>query len=159
MKKNRVYVVFDHLKDMLTFSEIKSKCCSDIENEMFFTVDMDLKNGNLGNSLKAALKSASVVLVLVDDNSKYLGGQYKTEIALSIDLEKPIIVVNINGERSLDIENCPIELRDKFALHISKDYRIVNCAIRFWPLYYENNLGRGLRSMYLDDAIYHKYNL
>lgn len=158
MKKNRVYVVFDHLKDMLIFSEIKSKCCSDVEDEMFFTVDTE-KNGNQWNSLKAALKSASVILVLVDDNSKYLGGQYKTEIALAIDLEKPIIVVNINGERSLDIENCPIELRDKFVLHISKDYHIVNCAIRFWPLYFEENVGRGLRSMYLDDAIYHKYNL
>lgn len=96
---------------------------------------------------------------MVDSNSKYLGGMYDYEIESALHQEKPIIVVNKNGNRSIDLDNCPICLRNKFALHISNSPDIINAAILVWPLYNDMHKDEEKHSMYLEDSIYKHYNL
>lgn len=157
-EKKRIYVIFDHSADMLTFSEIKSSCNAEGSCNYFYTIDY---SDDYNNEIKAnsAIKTASVVLVMVDSNSKYLGGMYDYEIDSALHQEKPIIVVNKNGNRSIDLDNCPICLRNKFALHISNSPDIINAAILVWPLYYDMHKDEEKHSMYLEDSIYKHYNL
>ena len=156
--KKRIYVIFDHSTDMLTFSELKSSCNLKEKNNYFYTIDY---RDDVNNEAKAylAIKTAFTVIVLVDSYSKYLGGMYDYEIENAIKQEKPIIVVNKNGERSMDLENCPLLLRDKFALHIANFPDIINTAILVWPLYYNLRKKEGKHSMYLEDSIYKHFNL
>lgn len=156
--KKRIYVVFDHYSDMLTFSEIKSSCKMEDNDHYFYTIDY---KDNNNNELKAnsAIKIAFAVLVLVDSNSKYLGGMYDYEIESALHLKKPIIVVNKNGNRSIDLDNCPICLRNKFALHIPNLPEIINVAISVWPLYFDMHKDKDNHSMYIEDSIYKHYNL
>ena len=67
--KKRIYVLFDHSTDMLTFSEIKSSCNLKEKNNYFYTIDYRDK---INNEAKAysAIKSSFAVLVLVDTYSK-----------------------------------------------------------------------------------------
>lgn len=157
-EKKRIYVIFDHSADMLTFSEIKSSCNAEGSCDYFYAIDY---SDDYNNKSKAtsAIKTASAVLVMVDSNSKYLGGMYDYEIDSALQQEKPIIVVNKNGNRSIDLDNCPICLRNKFALHISNSPAIINAAILVWPLYYDMHKDEEKHSMYLEDSIYKHYNL
>lgn len=157
-EKKRIYVIFNHSTDMLTFSEIKSSCNAEDSNNYFYTIDYVDDNNN---EIKAniAIKTAFAVLVMVDSDSKYLGGMYDYEIEIALHIEKPIIVVNKNGNRSIDLDNCPISLRNKFALHISNSPNIINAAISVWPLYYDMHKDEEKHSMYLEDSIYKHYNL
>ena len=38
-EKKRIYVIFDHSADMLTFSEIKSSCNAEGSGNYFYTID------------------------------------------------------------------------------------------------------------------------
>lgn len=105
------------------------------------------------------LDHCNSILRFFHSNSKYLGGKYNFGIETAVKSQKPLVVVNMNHERSLDIENCPMSLRGKFALHISNDSSIINFAIKEWPSYYKENKGKNLHSMYLDDTIYKHFNL
>ena len=157
-EKKRIYVIFDHSADMLTFSEIKSSCNAEDCGNYFYTIDY---SDDYNNEIKAnsAIKTAFAVLVMVDSNSKYLGGMYDYEIESALHQEKPIIVVNKNGNRSIDLDNCPICLRNKFALHISNSPDIINAAILVWPLYYDMHKDEEKHSMYLEYSIYKHYKL
>lgn len=157
-EKKRIYVIFDHSTDMLTFSEIKSLCGAEDSDNYFYTIDYkDDKNNE--SKASGAIKTAFAVLVMIDSNSKYLGGMYDYEIQCALDQEKPIIVVNKNGNRSIDLDNCPICLRNKLALHISNLPDIINLAILVWPLYFNMHKKEGGYGMYLEDSIYNHYNL
>lgn len=157
-EKKRIYVIFDHSADMLTFSDIKSSCNAEGSGNYFYTIDY---SDDCNNKIRAnnAIKTAFAVLVMVDSNSKYLGGMYDYEIESALHQEKPIIVVNKNGNRSIDLDNCPICLRNKFALHISNSPDIINAAILVWPLYYDMHKDKEKHCMYLEDSIYKHYNL
>ena len=156
--KKRIYVIFDHYSDMLTFSEIKSSCKMENNDNHFYMIDYKDDNNNEFKA-NSAIKIAFAVLVLVDSNSKYLGGMYDYEIESALNLEKPIIVVNKNGNRSIDLDNCPICLRNKFALHIPNLPEIINVAISVWPLYFDMHKDKERHSMYLEDSIYKHCNL
>lgn len=158
-RNKRIYVLFDYPADMLTFSEIKSKCMAEDCRNYFYTMDCSVDERDIHDKMYRAIMSASLVLIIVDSNSKYLGGMYDLGIEIAIKSDKPLVIVNMNHKRSLDIENCPMNLRDRFALHISCDPSIINFAIQVWPQYYEENKGNDFHSMYLEDTIYRHFNL
>ncbi len=155
----RIYVLFDYPSDMLIFSEMKSRCLAEDSDNYFYTADYDAGDKEINEKIYQGIMSSSLVIVLVNSNSKYLGGKYNFGIETAVKSQKPLVVVNMNHERSLDIENCPMSLRGKFALHISNDSSIINFAIKEWPSYYKENKGKNLHSMYLDDTIYKHFNL
>ena len=88
-EKKRIYVIFDH---SFFLSEIKSSCNAEGSCNYFYTIDY---SDDYSNIIKAnsAIKTASVVLVMVDSNSKYLGGMYDYEIDSALHQEKPIMLV------------------------------------------------------------------
>lgn len=155
----RIYTIFDHGSDLLMYSELKKQSTINGLSCNFIMVDYcnGMPNNNFEHKIIASLKSSSVILVLVDENSKYLGGYYDFEIEQALKLNKPIIVSNKNNMRSIDFGNCPIRLRDKFVLHISSELKIILLALQVWPIYFEKNITKGYHSVYFDDSVYEKY--
>ena len=50
----------------------------------------------------------------------------------AIKQEIPIIAINLNGKRGMDENRCPIIIKDKIALHISFNQKIIEKAMSEW---------------------------
>jgi len=76
-------------------------------------------------------------------------------------LDKPIIAVNLNNKRSLDVDRCPAIIRDKCVVHISYERDIMRFAMANWPSGYRGlsvqEKANGWR--YYNDQIYKNLDL
>ena len=83
-------------------------------------------------SLRERLKNTKIFVLLVGEKTKYLYKYVKWEIEQALSLELPIIVVNLNGVRGIDNSNCPTLLKDKLALHVSFNAKIIQKSLEDW---------------------------
>lgn len=83
-------------------------------------------------SLRERLKNTKIFVLLVGEKTKYLYKYVKWEIEQALSLNLPIIVVNLNGKRGLDTTNCPSILKDKLALHVSFNAKIIQKSLEDW---------------------------
>ena len=72
-------------------------------------------------------------VLLVGTKTRFLYKYVRWEIEQALNLDLPIIVVNLNKTRNLDEELCPPIIRDKLAIHISYNPAIVKYALDNWP--------------------------
>lgn len=84
-------------------------------------------------SLRTRLNSSDVFIVLVGQNTKNLYKFVRWEIEVAIEKELPIIVVNLDKKKTFNQELCPPILREKLAIHIPFNSKIIDYAIRNWP--------------------------
>lgn len=104
------------------------------------------------------MRESKFFVLLVGESTKYLYKFLVWEIDQAIKREIPIIVVNLNGKQSMDIERCPSILKDHLALHISFNAKILQRAMEEWghkyfefkkkreegPRYYKNDVYKTL---------------
>ncbi|MCQ0090322.1 TIR domain-containing protein [Pelagivirga sediminicola] len=72
------------------------------------------------------------LLILIGEKTKNLYKFVRWEIDLAIELELPIIAVNLNNSRFQD-ELCPPIIRDKCVVHVPFKLRPIQHAILNWP--------------------------
>ncbi|MEP3588613.1 MAG: TIR domain-containing protein [Marinobacter sp.] len=82
--------------------------------------------------LRERMKKSDSALVLIGEKTKNLYKFVRWEIDLAIELELPIIAVNLNNSRSQD-ELCPPIIRDKCVVHVPFKLRPIQHAILNWP--------------------------
>ena len=83
--------------------------------------------------LRERFSSAKQVIVLVGENTKSLFKFVRWEIDTALDLDLPIIVVNLNDNRTYDSKNCPTILDGKYVVHISYKMKIIQYALNNFP--------------------------
>ncbi|UQO38927.1 TIR domain-containing protein [Burkholderia cepacia] len=88
---------------------------------------------SIKSQLRIRLANTKAFIVLVGQNTRYLYKFVKWEMEQAINLNLPIIVVNLNGMRQQDPDRCPPILRDELAVHISFNSRILQRALEEWP--------------------------
>ena len=84
-------------------------------------------------SLRTRLNASDVFIVLVGKNTQNLYKYVRWEIEVAIDMELPIIVVNLDNKTSINLDLCPPILRNHLAVHVSYGPKIINYAIKQWP--------------------------
>lgn len=89
--------------------------------------------------LRQRFEGTTEFLLLVGESTKYLYKFVRWEIELAIEKNLPIIVVNLNGMKAIDVNRCPPILREKLAIHISFNQRIIDHAIHDWPQQHYQN--------------------
>ena len=72
-------------------------------------------------------------ILLVGNQTRYLYRYVRWEIKRAIELDLPIIVVNLNRKKELDETLCPPIVRDELAMHISFHASIIKYALDNWP--------------------------
>jgi hypothetical protein len=96
----------------------------------------NLKGGSseqtIKNKLRERLNNTKVFILLVGSQTKYHYKFVKWEIEQAMSLNLPIIVVNLNGTRSIDNNNCPPVLRSELALHISFNAKVLEKSLLEW---------------------------
>lgn len=162
--RNKTYVAFDADSDIRYYRLMTAWKQSDYSDFNFYNAH-DLiniwKNSSeetIKRNLRERLKSTKIFILLVGDKTKFLYKYIRWEIEQAFNMKLPIIVVNLNGKRSIDYDKCPSILRDKLALHISFNSKIIQKSLENWeslntkytnqnstgPYYYNENVYNGL---------------
>lgn len=99
----------------------------------------DSEESTIKRRLRERFSNSKQVIVLVGENTKYKYKYVRWEIEVAQDLALPIIVVNLNGKRSIDSDLCPAILKNCLAVHISYNRDTIKYALDDWPTFHETN--------------------
>lgn len=135
---NKTYVCFDADSDMWAYAFMLGWK----ENERIafnFHNAHEINNLRDGSSeetikrkLRERLENTKVLVVLIGENTKNLYKYVRWEIEYAIKKDIPIIAVNLNKSREYDDKLCPPLLKDKLAVHVSFNLKIIDYALNHW---------------------------
>jgi len=142
--KEPTYVIFDGDKDKWAYAYMLGWKKND-------KVDFDFHNAHdltpmtaraqdesyVKSQLRERMKKSKQVIVLVGESTKDLRKFVPWEIELAIELDLPIVVVNLNGKRKMDSDRCPVALRTHCAMHVEHKMKIIKHALDSWPSEYQ----------------------
>lgn len=91
------------------------------------------QESTIKQSLQYRLRESKTFVILIGDSTRFLFKFVRWEMEQALRMELPIIAVNLNGLRYRDDNRCPPIIRDKLAVHISFNTRILQRALEEWP--------------------------
>lgn len=161
--KKKIYVSFDN-DDIIYYNMLQAWCASDTQeliHHIINNIDTPIAREveNVSKSLTEKINTTSCFVVLISDHTLPLGLQMKLEIEKAIELGKPIIVANINGKRSIDVDMCPEIIKNQMAVHLSFNAKIIQRAIDIWPSYYSSNSENGSGAYFFKPEVYQNLGL
>lgn len=109
---------------------------------------------NYMTSINEKIRNASVFMILIGENTRELNNAMLIEVNQALAIKLPIIAVNINGLRYMDVNNCPSILRDKHVLHIAMNAKIIEKALEIWPDFSRSHQEDNLGPRYFKDQVY-----
>ena len=111
-------------------------------------------------SLRTRLKASDVFIVLVGKSTQNLYKFVRWEIEVAIEMGLSIIVVNLDNKRSINTVLCPPILRNELAIHVPFGHKIIDYAIRNWPLNSEKHKRQGdTGPYYYPESVYQNLGL
>jgi hypothetical protein len=162
--QNKTFVSFDGDSDIHYYRLMAAWKQNDNLSFNFYNAhDLNsARDSSSEESIKAQLaerlRNTKVFVLLVGQSTRYLYKFVLWEIEQALKRGLPIIVVNLNGKRSMDSERCPPLLQSALAIHISFNAAMMQHALENWPTscaslraqgksgpyYYEEKVYRGL---------------
>jgi len=137
--RNKTFVSFDGDTDMSYYRLMQAwKQKDGIDFNFYNAHDLSTaRDSSQEASIKAQLaermRNSKVFVLLVGERTRYLTKFVRWEIEQAISRVLPIIVVNLNGKRSMDDERCPALAKETLAVHISFNAAIIQHALDNWP--------------------------
>ena len=135
---NKTYVAFDADNDIRYYRLMQAWKHNDNTSFNFYDAH-DLNNLRDGSSeetikrkLAERLSNTKLFILLVGNNTKFLYKFVRWEIEQAINKNIPIIVVNLNGKRSMDDDLCPAIIKNELAVHVAYNQKIIEYAINNW---------------------------
>lgn len=136
--RNKTYVAFDASHDISYYYLMKAWKQSD-KTEFTFYDAHDLNSArdtSLTESIKQQLRirmaNCKMFVLLLGDHTKYHTRFVKWEVEHAIYLKLPIVVVNIDGKRSINSAKMPIWLNDYPCIVCSFNARILQYSLENW---------------------------
>ncbi|MGO9146626.1 MAG: TIR domain-containing protein [Desulfomonilia bacterium] len=164
--RNKAFVSFDGDTDMSYYRLMQAWKQNDgIEFNFYNAHDINsARDSSQEASIKAQLaermRNSKIFILLVGERTRYLTKFVQWEIEQAISRSLPIIVVNLNGRRSMDESRCPTTARQTLAVHISFNAAIMQHAMDYWPTSHEKLKNEGKTGpYYYTDDIYRGLNL
>lgn len=157
--RNKTYVAFDADSDIRYYRLMTAWKQNDYTSFDFYNAHEQINIWQHSNeetikrNLRERLRNTKIFVLLIGERTKYLYKYVRWEIEEALKMELPIIAINLNGKRSIDNDRCPSILRDKLALHISFNAKIIQKSLENWeglhksyirenksgPFYYNDN--------------------
>lgn len=164
--RNKTYVAFDADNDIRYYRLMQAWKQSDNTTFDFYDAH-DLNNlrswsseETIKSKLKERLNNTKVFVLLIGEQTRFHYKFVRWEIEQAINLNLPIVCVNLNGMRSLDVNNCPPILRDKLAIHISFNSKIIEKALENWQYWhYEHQKAGKTGDFYYTNEYYTRIGL
>jgi len=159
--RNKTFVSFDGDTDMPYYRLMQAWKQNDGINFNFYNAhDINIaRDSSQEASIKAQLaermRNSKLFILLVGERTRYLTKFVQWEIEQAISRSLPIIVVNLNGRRSMDETRCPKTARETLAVHISFNAVIMQYALDNWPTNHEKSMNEGKSGpYYYNDGVY-----
>lgn len=162
---NKVYVSMDADNDLRYYFIMKAwkqndNIGFDFNDAHDINTILDKSEPSIKAGLQERFRHTKVFVLLVGEHTKYLYKYVRWEIEEAIKRDLPMIVVNINGKRSMDSKYCPSILRDYLAIHISFNAKILQYALENWPSsWYQKKKENKSGPYYYSDDVYEKLGL
>ena len=137
--RNKTYVAFDGDNDILYYWLMKAWKQNDGFDFNFYDAhDLNRaydssKEESIKRQLSVRFQNSKLFILLVGEHTKYLRKFVPWEIEHALRLDLPIIVVNLNKSRDMDVERCPSALTSCLSLHIPYSPGVIQYAMDFWP--------------------------
>lgn len=164
--RNKTFVSFDGDSDMAYYRLMQAWTQNDgIDFNFYNAHDLNIaRDSSQESSIKAQLaermRNSKVFVLIVGERTRYLTKFVRWEIDQAISRDLPIIVVNINGKRSVDVERCPLLAKETLAVHISFNAAIMQHALDNWPQSHEKLQSEGKSGpYYYKDDVYRRQGL
>lgn len=166
MSVGATYVVFDGDKDRYAYAFMRGwKVNERVQFDFRDAHDLGPMTGRaqdeayVKSELRKRMQASNQVVVLVGESTKYLRKFVGWEIDLALKLDLPIIVVNLNGERQMDDERCPVPLRTGYIIHVAYKRAIIQYALENFPAAYARRDRTLTGWRYYPDDVYRRLGI
>jgi hypothetical protein len=142
--KATTYVIFDGDEDLWAYGRMKGwRALENIDFDFRDAHDLNtLRDGSSEETVKRKLrerfKPTEQVIVLIGEKTKNLFRFVRWELEAALDLDLPIIAVNLNGDRTIDEDLCPPIIRDEYVVHIPFKMAAIKYAMEQFPKEYKS---------------------
>lgn len=146
--RNKTYVCFEADNDMAYYEEMKKwKADDNIAFNFYDAHDLnnireDSQEETIKRRLRERFADTKLLIVLVGSRTKHHYKYVRWEIEVALNLEIPIIAVNILSNKSREYDYYPPILRDELVLNTQFNQRILQYSIDNWIN--ENNIQKKL---------------
>lgn len=147
--RNKTYVCFDADNDFDYYQQMKEwKADDNIDFNFYDAHDLnnirdDSQEDTIKRKLRERFSDTKLLIVLVGESTKYLYKYVKWEIEVALDLEIPIITVNIIDSNTHIYKNYPPILRDKLVINVQFHPKIIQYSIDNWITEHNRLLKQG----------------
>lgn len=158
--RNKTYIIFDADTDMNYYRLMTAW----VENDK---IDFNFHNAHHYNDVKDTdtedqikrklrerLKNTKQALVLVGEKTKNLHRYVRWEQEVALELNIPIVAVNLNKMRSMDPDRCPPIIRDKLVVHVGFYRDIIKHALDGVEAFHKANFGKKTGAHSYGDSVY-----
>ena len=138
--RNKTYVIFDGDNDMWAYGFMKGwKSNENVSFNFYDAHDLNVitdraSEETVKRKLRERFSSAKQIIVVIGEHTKNLYRFVRWEIEIALNLNLPIIAVNLNGKREYDPDRCPAILRGKFVVHVPFKAIIIQHALDNFPI-------------------------
>jgi len=152
--RNKTYVCFDGDHDMHYYRLMCAwKQHEGISFNFYNAHDLNTARDNsqedsIKRQLRERMKNTSVLVVLIGEQTRYLYKFVRWEMEQAIQMNIPIIAVNLNGQKKQDSNRCPPVIKDELAIHISFNASILQHALENWPVSHDKYKSNGESGAY-----------
>lgn len=147
--RNKAYVCFDGDNDIRYYQLMKAWHKNENFDFTFYDAHdlMQARDSSseetIKRSLRERLKNSREFIVLIGENTKNLFKFVRWEMEVALNLNIPIIGVNLNGKNGLDSDRCPAIIRDELVVYVPYGVVPIDFALRNWPDAYRKLKGQG----------------
>ena len=164
--RDRTYVIFDGDDDIWAYGYMRGwKANERIDFNFVDAHDLGpltvraTDEEYIKSRLRERLEHSTQVVVLVGENTKNLYRFVRWEIEVALSLGLPIIVVNLNDRRNMDLDRCPPLLRNEDAVHVSFNLAIIRHALDNFPAERRTHRSGERGPRYYIDDVYSRLGL
>jgi hypothetical protein len=161
--RNKTYVIFDADNDMWAYAYMKGwKSNENLEFDFYDAHGLRpltdrASDETVYRRLRERFSNAKQVIVLVGEKTKALRKFVRWELEIALDLGLPIIAVNLNDARAIDIDRCPPIVRSEYVVHCRSRRGLFNLRLtislmntrsvakKSGPCFYEAKVYKDLR--------------
>ena len=166
MSVGATYVIFDGDKDKYAYAFLKGwKVNERVEFDFRDAHDIGAMTGRaqdeayVKSELRKRMEASSQVLVLVGESTKNLRKFVGWEIDLALKMGLPIIVVNLNDNRTMDSDRCPVPLRTGYIVHVAYKRAIIKYALENFPREFATRDPNATGCRHYNDNVYRSIGL
>ena len=163
--RNKTYVIFDGDKDMWAYAYMKGwNQIEHIEFDFYDAHDLQpLTDRASEETVRARLRqrfsNSKQAIVLIGESTRYLYKFVRWEIETAMDLDFPIIGVNLDGSRKYDAQLCPPILRDQYVVHVPFKAKIIQYALDNFPSEHAKREADAAGNRIYNDSVYTRLGL